>query len=102
MSSSAPQRHGAEDSAAPYWVTPQAARRALIALHAIALLAILIELIVPLSAGGHGAERPHLLDFPGSYALYGFLACVILVLLGIVLRRLVMRDEHYYDDSERQ
>ena len=31
------------------------------------------------------------------YALYGFVACVALVLAAKVLRRIVMRSEDYYD-----
>jgi hypothetical protein len=79
-----------------YWVTREAARRALIALHAIALLVVLIELVMPFSADGHAVERVDALDFPASYAIYGFIACVVLVLVGRVLRRVVMRDERYY------
>ena len=81
-----------------YWVTRAAARRALIALHAIALLVVLIEIAMPFGADGHGVERVHVLEFPGSYAIYGFIACVILVLLGRLLRRLVMRAEDVYDE----
>jgi hypothetical protein len=33
----------------------------------------------------------------GFYALYGFFACVALVLAAKVLRRIVMRPEDYYD-----
>jgi hypothetical protein len=33
----------------------------------------------------------------GFYALYGFVACVALVLAAKVLRRVVMRAEDYYD-----
>jgi len=37
-------------------------------------------------------------EWPGFYAIYGFVACVILVLLAkYVLRTLVKRDEDYYD-----
>jgi hypothetical protein len=79
-----------------YWVTRAGARRALIALHAIALLVVLIELAMPFDADGHGLERLHALEFPASYAIYGFIACVVLVLLGRALRRIVMRDERYY------
>ena len=85
-----------EKSRPLYWVTREAARRALIALHAIALLVVLIELVMPFSAGGHGVERVRALEFPASYAIYGFIACVVLVLLGRALRRVAMRDEHYY------
>ena len=35
--------------------------------------------------------------FFGFYALYGFVACVLLVLLAKEMRRLVMREEDYYD-----
>lgn len=40
-------------------------------------------------------------SFTGFYAIYGFLACVILVLLARELRKLVMRDEDYYDIKDR-
>jgi len=36
-------------------------------------------------------------DFFSFYALYGFIACVALVLAAKGLRRLVMRSEDYYD-----
>lgn len=37
--------------------------------------------------------------WPGFYAVYGFVACVILVLAAkYILRPLVMRNEEYYDD----
>ena len=82
-----------------FWVSREAARRALIALHAAAAVAVLIELIFPFGDDGHAVERVHALDFWASYAIYGFIACVVLVLLGRVLRRLVMRDERYYGDQ---
>lgn len=36
----------------------------------------------------------------GFYALYGFIGCVFLVLASKVLRKMVMRDEDYYDRFE--
>jgi membrane protein YdbS with pleckstrin-like domain len=33
------------------------------------------------------------------YAVYGFVACVLLVLLAKEMRKLVMRDERYYGDE---
>ena len=33
----------------------------------------------------------------GFYAIYGFVACVLLVLIAKEMRRLVMRREDYYD-----
>lgn len=82
-----------------FWVTRRGARIALVALHAAALIAVAIELVFPFPEDAHAVERVHALDFPASYAIYGFVACVILVLLGIVLRRLVMRGENYYEEG---
>lgn len=39
-------------------------------------------------------------SFTGFYAIYGFLACVILVLLAREMRKLIMRDEDYYDTND--
>lgn len=86
------------DHKTPFWVTRGGARVALIAAHVAAAIAVAVELLLPTTlSDGHAAERVHALEFPASYALYGFIACVILVLLGIVLRKLVMRPETYYE-----
>lgn len=79
-----------------FWVSRRGAKVALVILHVVAAVAVLIELLHPFVGDSHAVERAHSLDFPASYAVYGFLACVLLVLLGRFLRRLVMRDEHYY------
>jgi hypothetical protein len=34
----------------------------------------------------------------GFYALYGFAACVVLVLIAKEMRKLIMRKEDYYDE----
>jgi hypothetical protein len=36
-------------------------------------------------------------NWPGFFSLYGFIACVSLVLAAKQLRKVVMRDEDYYD-----
>lgn len=80
----------------PFWVTPRAARIALIAVHVAAFVSVLVEFAVPFPAAGYAVKRVEALDFAGSYAAYGFVSCVLLVLLGKVLRRGVMRRESYY------
>ena len=35
---------------------------------------------------------------PGFYAIYGFVGCVVLVLIAAQMRKVVMRDETYYDE----
>lgn len=37
---------------------------------------------------------------PGFYAIYGFVACVLLVLIAREMRKLVMRPEEYYDADD--
>lgn len=39
-------------------------------------------------------------NIPAFYALFGFIACVVLVLLATEMRKLVMRKEDYYDVDE--
>lgn len=42
----------------------------------------------------------HVLEkIPGFYALFGFVACVALVLAAKLMRRVLMRAEDYYDDG---
>lgn len=40
-------------------------------------------------------------EFIGFYAFYGCLACVVLVLLAREMRKVVMRDEDYYDIKDK-
>jgi len=35
---------------------------------------------------------------PAFYAIYGFVACVVLVVLAKEMRKFIMRKEDYYDD----
>lgn len=87
-------------------VSRAAARRVLVALHAVALAVVALEIVAPFddhaaeSAEGHAVERIGALDFLASYALYGLVGCVALVLVGKLLRRAVMRDERYYAERE--
>lgn len=38
---------------------------------------------------------------PTFYALYGFIACVLLVLVAKAMRKLLMREEDYYEQEEQ-
>ena len=37
---------------------------------------------------------------PGFYAIYGFVACVLLVVVAKEMRKLLMRKEDYYDNRD--
>ena len=39
---------------------------------------------------------------PAFYALYGFVACVILVLIATQMRKYLMRDEDYYNQPDSE
>ena len=39
---------------------------------------------------------------PAFYAIYGFVACVVLVLIANQMRKVLMRDEHYYQNENNQ
>lgn len=69
----------------------QNVRRVLRGLYALCGLSLLLEFFV----------HRHV-DHPwealwGFYGLYGFLACVLLVLIAKELRKVLMRPEDYYD-----
>lgn len=37
---------------------------------------------------------------PGFFALYGFVACVVLVVIAKEMRKVLMRKENYYDKKD--
>ncbi len=39
-------------------------------------------------------------SMPGFYAIYGFVACVVLVVIAKEMRKVLMRKEDYYDVDE--
>lgn len=47
----------------------------------------------------HG-EHP-LENIPGFYALYGFVVCVLLVVIAKWMRTVLMRSENYYAEQEQ-
>ena len=71
---------------------PRNVRRVIYALCTVCAAFLLLDLFI---------ERP--VEHPwealfGFYAVYGFTACVGLVLIAKELRRVLMRREDYYDD----
>ena len=81
-------------------------KRLLWVFYAVCAGAVVYELLRPLGAADGGAEGIHALaerapglEFLGSFAIYGFVSCVALVLAGKGLRRLAMRSEDFYDDA---
>jgi len=61
------------------------------ALVGICLLLVLADFVYP-RYGTFAFE-----EFPAIYGIFGFVSCIFIVFAGIGLRKLVMRDENYYD-----
>jgi len=71
---------------------PLNVKRAIYLLYAICGITLLADFLV----------RRHI-DHPwegtiGFYAIYGFVACVLLVLIAKQMRKVLMRSDDYYDD----
>jgi protein-S-isoprenylcysteine O-methyltransferase Ste14 len=83
-----PTRHGERT----YWLDdPANVNRLVYAFYGLCALALVIDPLVP-KHGPFSIEH-----YWGFYGLFGFVACVALVLIAKELRKLLMRAEDYYD-----
>ena len=71
---------------------PENVQRLLRVFYAICVLLLLADFAVHRHIGFNWEK------IPAFYALYGFIACVLLVLAAKKLRNIVMRKEDYYDE----
>lgn len=75
----------------PHSVPPKIGKWILIALYVSCVVVFGLDFFY--EKHGHYAVE----GYPGFHAIYGFVCFVGLVLSAIVLRKVVMRDEDYYD-----
>lgn len=80
-----------EDSRRHIFDNPKNVKRVRYVLYILSGLSIVAELFVK-----RYVDHPWEALF-GFYALYGFVACAILVLIATELRKVLMRGEDYYD-----
>lgn len=71
---------------------PRNVERLLKGLYAICIILIIADFII------HRHIKMEWEKIPAFYAVYGFTACVGLVLAAKILRKVVMRKENYYDE----
>lgn len=71
---------------------PKNVKRVIYALYGLCALSVVAEFFVH-----RHIDHPWELLF-GFYSVYGFVACVLLVLIAKEMRKLLMRSEDYYDD----
>ena len=90
------KQHQLKDEAPGFFDKPNNVKWILRIFYALCVLLVIFDFI---------AHRHIYVDFekiPTFYALYGFVACVVLVVIAKQMRHLIMRDEEYYDKNESE
>lgn len=82
------------DEKTHFFDKPGNVQRVLRIFYACCALLLLAELFV------HRHIETALEGLLGFYPLYGFIACVVLVLIAKQMRKVLMRDEDYYDRDD--
>jgi hypothetical protein len=81
-----------DESRSPHWLDRPGSVRAIIrALALVCSLVVLADFFY--EKHGHYSWE----NFPGFYAIFGFVSCVVLVLAATQLRKILKRGEDYYD-----
>ena len=62
------------------------------AFYAICILLVIVDFVVHRHIGFSWEK------IPAFYAIYGFVACVVLVVIAKEMRKVIMRKEDYYDE----
>jgi len=75
-----------------FFDNPRNVQRLVIGFYAICVLLVGADFII------HRHTSIDLEKIPAFYAIYGFAAYVLLVVLSVILRKLVKREENYYDE----
>lgn len=92
----APERKRAAKDKSPVYEhvfdNPRNVKKAIYALFAVSGLSLLLDFFV-----NRYVDHPWEALF-GFYAVYGFVACGVLVLAAKEMRKILMRGEDYYDD----
>ncbi|NOY72340.1 MAG: hypothetical protein GXP14_08180 [Gammaproteobacteria bacterium] len=71
---------------------PENVERLLKGFYAICILLVIADFVV------HRHVSLSWEEIPAFYALYGFIACVVLVVIAKAMRKVIMRKEDYYDE----
>jgi len=71
---------------------PRNVERLLKGFYVICILLIIADFII------HRHTTMEWEKIPAFYAIYGFIACVVLVIIAKWMRKVIMRKENYYDE----
>jgi len=83
-----------------FFYRPQVIKAIIYSLYGICALLIVIDLFATFEIGLHRHIVHPFEKLPGFYAIYGFVGCVVLVLVAKEMRKILMRKEDYYDDMD--
>lgn len=83
-----------EDKKRYLFDNPKNVQLILYILYACCIVLFLLDFII------HRHTYHHWEGLLGFYAVYGFVGCVLLVLVAKVMRTFLMRDEDYYNGDE--
>jgi len=84
----AEQKHEKDD----FFDKPENIRKMLRVFYVICALLVIVDFIV------HRHIYHDWENIPAFYAIYGFVGCVLLVLIAKEMRKILMRKEDYYDE----
>jgi len=71
---------------------PRNVERLLKGFYAICIILVIADFII------HRHMTMGWEKIPAFYAIYGFVACVVLVVIAKMMRKVIMRKENYYDE----
>jgi len=71
---------------------PRNVERLLKGFYVICILLVVADFII------HRHTTMEWEKIPAFYAIYGFIACVVLVVIAKWMRKVIMRKENYYDE----
>ena len=81
-----------QDEKEYFFDKPENVKRVLKVFYAICILLVLADFVLHRHIGFDWEK------IPAFYAIYGFIACVVLVIIAKEMRKVVMRKEDYYDE----
>jgi len=81
-----------QDQKEHFFDKPENVNRLLKGFYAICILLVVADFVI------HRHISLSWEEIPAFYALYGFIACVVLVVIAKEMRKVIMRKEDYYDE----
>ncbi len=89
-----------EEHGSGFFYQPKVIKGIVNSLYAFCALLIVIDLFATFDVVLHRHIVHPFEKIPAFYAIYGFVGCVVLVLIAKEMRKVLMRKEDYYDDMD--